>query len=52
MAASGRRTALDPAAVWGAWAPGLRTHVPDCGHFRPQERPAEVVVALRELLAA
>ncbi|MGW3964778.1 alpha/beta fold hydrolase [Amycolatopsis sp. NPDC005003] len=43
---------FDPAAVWGSWAPDLRTHVLDCGHFLPEERPEEVVEALRELLAA
>lgn len=43
---------FDPAAVWGAWAPDLRTHVLDCGHFLPEERPEEVVTALRELLAS
>jgi len=43
---------FDPAAVWGSWAPDLRTHVLDCGHFLPEERPEEVVAALRELVAA
>ncbi len=43
---------FDPAAVWGAWAPDLRTHVLDSGHFLPEERPEEVVAALRGLLAA
>jgi pimeloyl-ACP methyl ester carboxylesterase len=42
---------FDPAKVWGAWAPDLRTHALDCGHFLPEERPEEVVTALRELLA-
>jgi pimeloyl-ACP methyl ester carboxylesterase len=43
---------FDPAAVWGSWAPDLRTHVLDCGHFLPEERPEEVVAALGGLLAA
>ncbi|WP_206796467.1 alpha/beta fold hydrolase [Amycolatopsis sp. MtRt-6] len=43
---------FDPAAVWGSWAPDLRTRVLDCGHFLPEERPGEVVEALRELVAA
>ena len=43
---------FDPAAVWGSWASDLRTHVLDCGHFLPEERPEEVVAALRELIAA
>ncbi len=43
---------FDPAAVWGSWAPDLRTHVLDCGHFLPEERPEEVVAALREPVAA
>jgi len=42
---------FDPAAVWGSWAPDLRTHVLDCGHFLPEERPEEVVAALRKLIA-
>jgi len=43
---------FDPAAVWASWAPDLRTHVLDCGHFLPEERPEEVVEALRGLVAA
>ncbi|MFB9690041.1 alpha/beta fold hydrolase [Amycolatopsis plumensis] len=43
---------FDPAAVLGSWAPDLRTHVLDCGHFLPEERPEEVVEALRGLFAA
>jgi haloacetate dehalogenase len=41
---------FDPAAVWAAWAPDLRTAALDCGHFLPEERPGQVIAALRELV--
>ncbi|SFW71980.1 alpha/beta fold hydrolase [Amycolatopsis australiensis] len=50
--APGVELPFDPAAVWASWAPDLRTHVLDCGHFLPEEQPDAVVAALRELMAA
>lgn len=44
------RLPFDPAAVWKAWAPNLRTAALDCGHFLPEERPAQVTAALRALI--
>jgi haloacetate dehalogenase len=41
---------FDPAAVWRAWAPDLRTHVLPGGHFLPEECPADVTAVLRGLL--
>ncbi|PZS34703.1 MAG: alpha/beta hydrolase [Pseudonocardiales bacterium] len=41
---------FDPLAVWSSWAPDLRTCVLACGHFLPEERPAEVTAAIRDLL--
>jgi haloacetate dehalogenase len=41
---------FDAAALWRAWAPGLR-HVPvKCGHFMAEEAPEVVVEALRGLV--
>lgn len=37
----------DVLEVWRAWAPELRGHALDCGHFLPEERPAETLAALR-----
>lgn len=42
---------FDPAKIWGAWAPRLETAVLPCGHFLPEERPAEVAAALEEFLS-
>ncbi len=41
---------FDPREVWAAWAPDLRTQVLPCGHFLPEERPAEVAAAIRALV--
>jgi pimeloyl-ACP methyl ester carboxylesterase len=41
---------FDPAAIWKAWAPDLRTATLDCGHFLPEERPGKVTAALRALI--
>jgi pimeloyl-ACP methyl ester carboxylesterase len=41
---------FDPAAVWADWAPDLRTRVLPCGHFLPEERPAEVAEAIAGLV--
>src|SRR5690606_9370961 len=40
----------DAAALWGAWAADLDHRTTSAGHFMAEEAPAEVVVALRELL--
>jgi len=37
----------DTLAVWRDWAPDLRGGALDCGHFLPEERPAETLAALR-----
>jgi pimeloyl-ACP methyl ester carboxylesterase len=42
---------FDAAALWRAWAPGLRHETVTCGHFMAEEAPADVAAALRELLA-
>ncbi|AXB43968.1 alpha/beta fold hydrolase [Amycolatopsis albispora] len=41
---------FDPAALWRSWAPSVTTKALACGHFLPEERPEEVIAALRELL--
>ncbi|WP_114755773.1 alpha/beta fold hydrolase [Nocardia pseudobrasiliensis] len=41
---------FDPVAIWSGWADDLRTATVTCGHFLPEERPAEVIGALRNLL--
>ncbi|WP_067962678.1 alpha/beta fold hydrolase [Nocardiopsis trehalosi] len=48
----GAALGYDAAAVWRAWAPDLRHSTVTCGHFMAEEAPAEVVKALRGLLAA
>ncbi|MGA5302578.1 alpha/beta fold hydrolase [Nucisporomicrobium flavum] len=47
----GAALGYDAAAVWRAWAPDLRHGLVTCGHFMAEEAPAEVVKALRALLA-
>jgi pimeloyl-ACP methyl ester carboxylesterase len=47
----GAALGYDAAAVWRAWAPDLRHSTVTCGHFMAEEAPAEVVGALRDLLA-
>lgn len=42
---------FDPRRVWSDWAPDLRTQVLPCGHFLPEERPAEVAAAIRALVS-
>ncbi|MDT0304968.1 alpha/beta fold hydrolase [Streptomonospora wellingtoniae] len=41
----------DAAAMWRPWAPDLDHATVSCGHFMAEEAPAEVVGALRALLA-
>ncbi|MFE1469685.1 alpha/beta fold hydrolase [Nocardiopsis dassonvillei] len=47
----GAALGYDAAAVWRAWAPDLHHSTVTCGHFMAEEAPAEVVGALRGLLA-
>lgn len=47
----GAALGYDAAAVWRAWAPDLEHRTVTCGHFMAEEAPAEVVRALRALLA-
>jgi haloacetate dehalogenase len=35
-----------PFEVWRPWAPNLRGQALDCGHFLPEEKPAETLAAL------
>jgi haloacetate dehalogenase len=41
----------DPLAVWREWADDVQGHGIACGHFLPEEAPAEVVAALESFLA-
>ena len=47
----GAALGYDAAALWAAWAPDLVHRTVTCGHFMAEESPAEVVTAVRELLA-
>jgi haloacetate dehalogenase len=47
----GSALGFDAAARWRAWAPDLEHTTVNCGHFMAEEGPAEVVKALRDLLA-
>ncbi|NYH55144.1 pimeloyl-ACP methyl ester carboxylesterase [Nocardiopsis arvandica] len=47
----GAALGYDAAAVWRAWAEDLHHSTVTCGHFMAEEAPAEVVKALRDLLA-
>jgi pimeloyl-ACP methyl ester carboxylesterase len=47
----GAALGFDAAALWRAWAPDLEHATVTCGHFMAEEAPAEVVKALRALLA-
>jgi haloacetate dehalogenase len=47
----GAALGYDAAGVWRAWAPDLEHSTVSCGHFMAEEDPAEVVKALRSLLA-
>jgi len=41
----------DTLAIWKEWAPDLRGQAIDCGHFLPEEKPAETLAALRGFFA-
>jgi haloacetate dehalogenase len=47
----GAALGYDAAALWRAWAPDLDHRITSAGHFMAEEAPAEVVKALRDLLA-
>ena len=47
----GAALGYDAAALWRAWAADLKHTTATCGHFMAEEAPAEVVKALRDLLA-
>ncbi|QFZ20206.1 alpha/beta fold hydrolase [Saccharothrix syringae] len=47
----GAALGYDAAALWRAWAPDLEHRTVSCGHFMAEEAPADVVKALRGLLA-
>jgi haloacetate dehalogenase len=47
----GAALGFDAAALWRAWAPDLEHRTVSCGHFMAEEAPAEIVKALRGLLA-
>jgi len=38
----------NPLEVWSEWAPDLRGAAIDCGHFIPEEKPAETLAAFRD----
>jgi pimeloyl-ACP methyl ester carboxylesterase len=46
----GAALGYDAAALWRAWAPGLRHRTVSWGHFMAEQEPAGVAAALRELL--
>jgi haloacetate dehalogenase len=47
----GAALGFDAAARWHAWAPDLQHDTVSCGHFMAEEAPAEIIKALRDLLA-
>ncbi|MEU4741418.1 alpha/beta hydrolase [Actinosynnema sp. NPDC023658] len=47
----GAALGFDAAARWREWAPDLEHRTVSCGHFMAEEAPADVVKALRSLLA-
>ena len=47
----GAALGFDAAAIWRRWAPDLEHRTVSCGHFMAEEAPAEIVKALRDLLA-
>ncbi|MET7714105.1 alpha/beta hydrolase [Streptomyces sp. NPDC005407] len=47
----GAALGFDAPALWNAWAPDLQHTTVSCGHFMAEEAPADVVKAIRDLLA-
>lgn len=47
----GAALGFDAAARWRAWAPDLRHTTVSCGHFMAEEAPADVIKAIRDLVA-
>ena len=47
----GMELPFDPLAVWRGWADEVEGHGLACGHLLAEERPGEVVEALRAFLA-
>jgi hypothetical protein len=43
---------IDAQNIRGGWASNLQTEVSPCGHFLPEDRPAEVAAALESFLRA
>jgi len=41
----------DTLAIWREWAPDVQGRAVDCGHFIPEERPAETLALLRAFFA-
>ena len=41
----------DTLAIWKEWAPDVRGQSLDCGHFLPEEKPAETLALLRRFHA-
>jgi haloacetate dehalogenase len=40
----------DVLGVWGEWAGDVQGEAIDCGHYLPEEKPAETLAALRDFL--
>ncbi|MFF4081666.1 alpha/beta fold hydrolase [Streptomyces sp. NPDC001777] len=47
----GAALGYEAAELWGAWAADLEHTTVSCGHFMAEEAPADIVKALRDLLA-
>lgn len=46
----GTALGYDASGLWSAWAPDLDHRTLSAGHFMPEEAPAEIISAVRELL--
>ena len=42
----------DTLAIWREWAGDVQGQAVDCGHFIPEERPAETAALLRAFFSA
>src|SRR5262249_55796414 len=42
-----REAWYDTLAIWRAWAADVQGEAVDCGHFLPEEKPAETLALLR-----